>query len=124
MLNAWSSLCADVKFNVIVFGSNWQFMSDACQDYTEESAAAAVAWVQTNVHANWGGTEIGGTLDAIYKTPLCDGVQRAACPLARTQCGLRRASWREASRNAVLHSGTDILLTTGLNMQCSETLLS
>ena len=66
-------MCAGVKFNVVVFGSSWQFMSSECQDYTEESAATAVAWVQANVHANWGGTNIGGTLDAIYSTPICEG---------------------------------------------------
>ena len=48
-------------------------MSPKCEDYTEDSAAAAVAWIQANVHANWGGTEIAGTLDAIYDTPVSDG---------------------------------------------------
>jgi len=75
--------CTGAKFNVVVFGSTWQFMSPKCEDYTEDSAAAAVAWIQTNVHANWGGTEIAGTLDAIFDVPVSDGARHRCIAVPR-----------------------------------------
>ena len=95
--------CADTKFNVVVFGSSWQFMSPKCQDYTEETAAAAVAWIQTNVHANWGGTEIAGTLQAIYQTPISDGVAHDHWDPAQSQPGSRFLLSHSRQSHLVVH---------------------
>lgn len=59
-----------IAFNAIVFGSSHSKMWESCRPYNEESQKEAVAWLQTNVHANYGGTEVFTVLDAIYKTPL------------------------------------------------------
>lgn len=68
---------AGIKFNVVMFGSSHQFMYPACVAVSEETAAAAEAWVQANVNANWGGTEILGVLEAIYRVPAAEGAPPA-----------------------------------------------
>ena len=74
-------------------------MSPKCQDYTEDSAAAAVAWIQANVHANWGGTQIAGTLDAIYDTPVSDGAQ--PCCIVFLPHDNLTVGWASVCRNFV-----------------------
>ena len=71
---------AGIKFNVVMFGSSHQFMYPACVPYSEETAAAAEAWVQANVNSNWGGTEILGTLEAIFSVPVSQGAPRQTLP--------------------------------------------
>jgi hypothetical protein len=41
----------DMRFNIVVFGSNHKTYASSCQEVTQENVAKAVAWVQTNVSA-------------------------------------------------------------------------
>lgn len=67
---------AGVAFNVVAFGSGHKSAFPACKDYNESSMAEAVAWVQANVHADMGGTEILATFTHIYATPPAPGATR------------------------------------------------
>lgn len=69
----WCYAPAGIKFNVVMFGSSHKFMHRACVAVSEATAAAAEVWVQANVNANWGGTEILSVLEAIYKVPAAEG---------------------------------------------------
>ena len=44
--------------------------------YDEATQQEAVQWLNSNVHANWGGTEILSVLEAVYKMPLAKGSSR------------------------------------------------
>ena len=46
------------------------------RQYNEANQQEAVQWLNQNVHANWGGTEILSVLEAIYKMPLAKGGSR------------------------------------------------
>jgi hypothetical protein len=47
-----------IEFNAAVFGSSFQLMWPACKGYDEATQRDAVSWLQGNVNAGWGGTEI------------------------------------------------------------------
>lgn len=41
---------------------------------TDATTKEAEAWVQGNVHSNWGGTEIHGALKAVFDVPISKGM--------------------------------------------------
>eukprot|EP00197_Chlamydomonas_leiostraca_P001252 CAMPEP_0202885282 /NCGR_PEP_ID=MMETSP1391-20130828/41582_1 /ASSEMBLY_ACC=CAM_ASM_000867 /TAXON_ID=1034604 /ORGANISM="Chlamydomonas leiostraca, Strain SAG 11-49" /LENGTH=1167 /DNA_ID=CAMNT_0049568525 /DNA_START=90 /DNA_END=3594 /DNA_ORIENTATION=- len=67
---------ARVRFNVVAFGSGHKACFPECREYTADTRAQAVAWVQSNVHADMGGTEILATLQSVYATPVPAGYAR------------------------------------------------
>lgn len=64
---------AGVKFNLVMFGSSHRMMWPEARDVTEARTAEAEAWVQANVNARWGGTEILGALEAVFDVPVSKG---------------------------------------------------
>ena len=54
----------------------WAICPAAHRQYNEANQQEAVRWLNQNVHANWGGTEILSVLEAIYKMPLAEGGSR------------------------------------------------
>ncbi len=68
-----------------MFGSSHQFWHPACLEYTASTEKQAVSWINTNVNANWGGTEILACLAAIYKVPVTQGEQQEALVLIGCQ---------------------------------------
>lgn len=64
---------AGVKFNLVMFGSSHQMMWPQAREVTEGHTADAEAWVQANVNARWGGTEILGALKAVFGMPISKG---------------------------------------------------
>eukprot|EP00798_Chlamydomonas_sp_ICE-L_P016553 gene16553-22782_t len=65
-----------LTFNIVMFGSNFKMMSPSAQPCEESSVAAAVAWCNTHILSNMGGTEVHKALSAIYSMPLEEGVTR------------------------------------------------
>ncbi|KAG1658856.1 hypothetical protein FOA52_008813 [Chlamydomonas sp. UWO 241] len=66
-----------IEFNAAVFGSSFTLMWPQCKGYDEATQRDAVAWLQANVNADWGGTEIHKVLAHIYeKVPLPAGATR------------------------------------------------
>lgn len=81
---------AGIAFNLVVFGTRYSFMSDQVVPYNESSEASALAWIKQNVNADWGGTEIRATLQAVCNVPVTEGKYMAfrscvAC-IACTRC--------------------------------------
>ena len=67
---------AGVKFNLVMFGSSHQMMWPQAREVTEGHTGEAEAWVQANVNARWGGTEILGALKAVFGVPVSKGETR------------------------------------------------
>ncbi|KAG2443413.1 hypothetical protein HXX76_001771 [Chlamydomonas incerta] len=65
-----------VRFNMTVFGSSHNSLYDSCKPYDSKTEKEAVAWIQNKVHANLGGTEILGTMQHIYNSPIAAGYTR------------------------------------------------
>ncbi len=67
-----------IKFDVVCFGSTVISWSGAagCRDFDEANMKSAVEWVQQNVHANLGGTEILETFKHVYRVPVTPGFTR------------------------------------------------
>ena len=61
---------ANISLNVAVFGSSYSLMWPQSKAYNELSQKAAVEWIQDNVHANYGGTEVLSVLQAVYSQPI------------------------------------------------------
>jgi von Willebrand factor type A domain len=69
---------AGVKFNLVMFGSSHQMMWPEARDVTDDHTTQAETWVQGNVNAHWGGTEILGALKAVFAVPISKG-EPAGC---------------------------------------------
>eukprot|EP00198_Chlamydomonas_reinhardtii_P010883 XP_001700220.1 predicted protein [Chlamydomonas reinhardtii] len=65
-----------VRFNMTVFGSSHNSLYSNCKPYDSKTEKEAVAWIQSKVHANLGGTEILGTMQHIYNSPIAAGYTR------------------------------------------------
>lgn len=48
-------------------------MSEKVLTYNEASEASALSWIRQNVNAQWGGTEIHATLQAVCSVPVTKG---------------------------------------------------
>jgi len=67
---------AHISLNVAVFGSSSSLMWPQSKGYNEESQLEAVKWIQDNVNANYGGTEVLSVLQAVYSQPLAADTAR------------------------------------------------
>lgn len=67
---------AGTTFNVVLFGSTWRLMYPESRPYDGATEKQAVTWIEANVDANMGGTEILATLQSFYGTPVRDGYER------------------------------------------------
>ncbi|KAG2492817.1 hypothetical protein HYH03_008975 [Edaphochlamys debaryana] len=65
-----------VKFNVTCFGSSYKSLYESCRPYDGTTEKQAVEWIQNNVNADMGGTEILATLKHIYDSPVTPGYSR------------------------------------------------
>eukprot|EP00983_Pelagomonas_calceolata_P006186 205235-Pelagomonas_calceolata.AAC.5 len=52
-------VAAGVKFQIVLFGSSHKSMNAASLDYDAQAEQHAVDWINANVRANLGGTEVG-----------------------------------------------------------------
>ena len=62
-----------------MFGSHYSFMSDKVVTYDESSEATALGWIKQYVNAQWGGTEIHATLQAVCNVPVTEGKYTTSC---------------------------------------------
>jgi len=69
-------VAAGVKFQIVLFGSSHKSMNAASLDYDAQAEQHAVDWINANVRANLGGTEIYQTMKAVYDTPIPEGYER------------------------------------------------
>lgn len=68
---------SNTTFNAAMFGSSHQMMWKASKNVNHATQQDAIQWLQRNVNAGWGGTEVLSVLQAIYEgMPLGEGASR------------------------------------------------
>ncbi|KAJ3436719.1 von willebrand factor a domain-containing protein 5a [Anaeramoeba flamelloides] len=76
MTSVLKELNSNIKFNIVGFGSNYQFLFDAGSvDANEKNLETALKYCKS-LEADFGGTEILSPLEAIFKKPLIPGYSR------------------------------------------------